>query len=547
MSEISLTRQSDHHYHNNNNNNNNYNHTSSDYRHNDYNKYNHNHSRHQSYDPKDYGRAPESGAPYDYTNETDRQSIHSEEEEDLSDYTRDGYHHVSVGDLFQDGRYLVLRKLGWGHFSTVWLAKDLVKNRHVALKIVKSAKHYTETAMDEIKLLEKVVSANPNAPGRKYVVELLDHFMHRGPNGLHVCMVFEVLGENLLSMIKRYRHQGIPAHLVQQILYQVLMGLDYMHRECGIIHTDLKPENVLVCVEDVEQVVKKLMGNTDYSDAAAFAEQYRRSSKVVTSKPLTHGSHTSSTQGGRSSEPSVSTSTPSIAHKERSQDDQGDDQSNIRDHDLETSTTAESTTTTTTAMSESQPVDESQVPATITVKIADLGNACWENRHFTDDIQTRQYRSPEVIIGAKWGPSSDVWSVACMAFELISSDYLFDPQRGDTFSKDEDHMAQIMELMGPLPKRLLDSGKHTHDLFNRKGELRNIRKLRMWPIKQVLSEKYVMPEEEASLLADFLEKMLQTDPSRRATAGAMTKHPWLQYRLNDVDKPAPESHERSRT
>lgn len=198
-------------------------------------------------------------------------------------------------------------------------------NRHVALKIVKSAKHYTETALDEIKLLEKIVKTNPSATGRKYVVELLDHFIHQGPNGSHVCMVFEVLGENLLSMIKRYRNQGIPVHLVQQILYQVLMGLDYMHRECGIIHTDLKPENVLVCVDDVEQVVKKLMGNTDYSDAAAFAEQHRRSSKVVTSKPLAHGAHTTSTQGGgRSSESSLSTAAPSIAHSEQTKDDQGD-------------------------------------------------------------------------------------------------------------------------------------------------------------------------------------------------------------------------------
>ncbi|KAF9907840.1 serine/threonine protein kinase, CMGC group [Linnemannia zychae] len=507
---------------------------------------------HQSYDRQDNGRGPETGVSYGYPNEPDRRSNHSEEEEDLEDYGWDGYHHVSIGDLFHDGRYLVLRKLGWGHFSTVWLAKDLVKNRHVALKIVKSAKHYTETAMDEIKLLEKVVSANPNAPGRKYIVELLDHFMHHGPNGAHVCMVFEVLGENLLSMIKRYRHQGIPAHLVQQILYQVLMGLDYMHRECGIIHTDLKPENVLVCVEDVEQVVKKLMGVTNYLDATTFTEQYHRSSKVVASKPLTHGSHSSSTQVGRSSEPSLSTAASSIAHNGLTQDGQGerdtigDDKSTVRDHNEETTTIAESTTTATT-MSDSQPVDESGVPITITVKIADLGNACWENRHFTDDIQTRQYRSPEVIIGAKWGPSSDVWSVACMAFELISSDYLFDPQRGDNFSKDEDHMAQIIELMGPLPKRLLDSGKHSRDLFNRKGELRNIRKLRMWPLREVLSEKYVMPEEEASLLADFLEKMLQVDPSRRATAGAMTKHPWLRYKLENVNTPAAEAHERSRS
>ncbi len=50
----------------------------------------------------------------------------------------------------------------------------------------------------------------------------------------------------------------------------------------------------------------------------------------------------------------------------------------------------------------------------ISVKIADLGNACWVGHHFTNDIQTRQYRSPEVILGSKWGASTDVWSMAAM-------------------------------------------------------------------------------------------------------------------------------------
>lgn len=205
---------------------------------------------------------------------------------------------------------------------------------------------------------------------------------------------------------------------------------------------------------------------------------------------------------------------------------------------------AESTTT----MSESQPLEDTQMPTTITVKIADLGNACWEDRHFTDDIQTRQYRSPEVLIGAEWGTSADVWSVACMAFELISTDYLFDPQSGGTnYSKDDDHMAQIIELMGDLPRKMISSGKYSRELFNSKGELRKIRKLRMWPIRDVLREKYVMPEEEALLLADFLEKMLQLDPSKRAPAGKMARHPWLLYKLDTVNTPAPESDERTRT
>ena len=66
------------------------------------------------------------------------------------------------------------------------------------------------------------------------------------------------------------------------------------------------------------------------------------------------------------------------------------------------------------AAGEKRKADDMQAFDIISVKIADLGNACWVNHHFTNDIQTRQYRSPEVILGAKWGASTDVWSMAAM-------------------------------------------------------------------------------------------------------------------------------------
>lgn len=112
-------------------------------------------------------------------------------------------------------------------------------NRHVALKVVKSAPRYTETALDEIKLLQRIISSEPTTghPGRRHVIQFLDHFRHRGPNGVHVCMVFEVLGENLLGLIRRHQNKGVPMHLVKQIAKQILLGLDYMHRYCGMIHT----------------------------------------------------------------------------------------------------------------------------------------------------------------------------------------------------------------------------------------------------------------------------------------------------------------------
>jgi serine/threonine-protein kinase SRPK3 len=211
------------------------------------------------------------------------------DEEDSEDYCKGGYHPVQVGEEYKDGKYTIVRKLGWGHFSTVWLSRDNTNGKHVALKVVRSAAHYTETALDEIKLLKKVVDANKDHPGRKHVVSLLDSFNHKGPNGMHVCMVFEVLGENLLGLIKRWNHRGIPMPLVKQITKQVLLGLDYLHRECGIIHTDLKPENVLIEIGDVEQIVKTYVKDDPKkkgSDDGDRNGRRRRRTLITGSQPL---------------------------------------------------------------------------------------------------------------------------------------------------------------------------------------------------------------------------------------------------------------------
>lgn len=178
----------------------------------------------------------------DYSNDND---------EGTEDYKLGGYHPVSIGDRFNQ-RYVVIKKLGWGHFSTVWLCVDTKRSEHspefVAVKIQKSAPHYRDAALDEIELLRTVslnaVSSaflfeNQSIPNPR-VVLLLDHFDLSGPNGRHVCMVFEVLGENLLEVIKKYHYHGIPLNIVKHFAYQILQGLDFLHRHCNMIHTDLK-------------------------------------------------------------------------------------------------------------------------------------------------------------------------------------------------------------------------------------------------------------------------------------------------------------------
>ncbi|KAL2016966.1 hypothetical protein VTK56DRAFT_2800 [Thermocarpiscus australiensis] len=461
------------------------------------------------------------------------------DEEDSEDYCKGGYHPVTIGEKFKDGKYTVVRKLGWGHFSTVWLSRDNTTGKHVALKVVRSAAHYTETAIDEIKLLNKIVQANPNHPGRKHVVSLLDSFEHKGPNGTHVCMVFEVLGENLLGLIKKWNHRGIPMPLVKQITKQVLLGLDYLHRECGIIHTDLKPENVLIEIGDVEQIVKRVVKNEPNDKENNRNGRRRRRTLITGSQPLPSPLNASFNHGSLFPSP-ASHSLGQMLHegtksKEASPKKEIDSEESQKQREKTADILTEEVsgisldkaTTTPTATGEKRKIDDMQACDIISVKIADLGNACWVNHHFTNDIQTRQYRSPEVILGAKWGASTDVWSMAAMVFELITGDYLFDPQSGTKYGKDDDHIAQIIELLGPFPKSLCLSGKWSQEIFNRKGELRNIHRLRHWALPDVLREKYHFKEDEAKRISDFLHPMLELVPEKRANAGGMASHPWL--------------------
>ena len=150
----------------------------------------------------------------------------------LDGYCLGGYHPTHIGDRFFDGRYEIVHKLGHGSYSTVWLAKDHLEPRYVALKILIASAYKTSS---ENKILRALSTQGTHHEGSAYVSSLLDEFTIHGPNGSHLCIVSEAAGCSVAQSKEASMTWKFQVNVARAISAQLLLGLDYIH-SCGIVH-----------------------------------------------------------------------------------------------------------------------------------------------------------------------------------------------------------------------------------------------------------------------------------------------------------------------
>ena len=100
-------------------------------------------------------------------------------------------------------------------------------------------------------------------------------------------------------------------------------------------------------------------------------------------------------------------------------------------------------------------------------KVVDLGNACFNDKQFTSDIQPRQYRCPETILHTAYSYPADIWSAACVVFELLTGEYLFQPKEHGNVSRDLEQLALFEEVLGPIPAAFARSGRRAREFLDK--------------------------------------------------------------------------------
>ncbi|KAH3665755.1 hypothetical protein OGAPHI_003943 [Ogataea philodendri] len=242
----------------------------------------------------------------------------------------------------ENRKYMVLDLLGQGTFGQVVKCQDLKTQEIVAIKVVKSTPVYLNQSLTEANILEHL-NKKIDPEDKHHFLRLQDKFVHKN----HLCLVFELLSSNLYDLIRQNQFNGLTIKLIRKLSVQLLDALCVL-KDAGLIHCDLKPENI---------------------------------SLVSLDKP-----------------------------------------------DL---------------------------------KVIDFGSACHERQIFYTYIQSRFYRSPEVMLGLSYSSSVDMWSLGCIIAELFLGLPIFPG------SSEYNQLYRIIQMLGMPPIWMLDMAKNSKNFMNK--------------------------------------------------------------------------------
>lgn len=326
-----------------------------------------------------------------------------------------------AGDIL-DKKYFMIKLIGEGGFAFVWMAYDVIGKKYVAIKVQNSS-CYTD-AKDEVKIMRRIREKDT-----KYLNTILDNFKYVYDGDKYMCMVFQLFACSLYDLVKQMGPLSIKN--TKKVTIQILKGLDILHNELHITHTDVKPENILL--KGVNTEMKNIIDQIDFDSVyEKNVEMYKKKHNLESYKFLKK-------KKGMLLEKTAKHIMDVIDFDKKAD-----------------------------IFIDPEYIEKCEI------NISDFGN-CYFDDETDDDIQTRYYRAPEIIIGSKYDNRVDIWSLGCTIYELLTGKLLFNPDKNE-LSRDTHHLCLIQQLIGPMPKKIIKRSKRGKYFFNRHGSLIDYKK-----------------------------------------------------------------------
>ncbi|CAG8027706.1 unnamed protein product [Penicillium nalgiovense] len=413
------------------------------------------------------------------------------------------YYPAKPGETLGD-KYQLLAKIGWGTSSTVWLARDLTRGqwqpeRTVAVKISNSC--YGKSGNDLLSIEETVAQKNPSHQGYGSVRTCLESFELKSSDRTNICLVYEAMREPMTVFQQRFENGRMPLPVAKAYIGLLLLGLQYLHAECRLVHTgkkvalDLKLANILMTFEN-EKAIPRFI-----------EEQVTKFPMYYKSDPVTKHTIYQSYDGFG-------------------------------------------------------PMEVEDI-ANVLPNITDFGSA-WKfdtvdpetkSQHqsvVTYPIQPNYYRAPEVVLGYGWDYSADIWNFGVLVWNIIEGTELFTQVQDANGRYDpKSHLAEMIALLGPPPKEVIERAEYMSQVdyaspirIGAGKPCKNAREVfggpyfdkegiflheDLIPSRKLEDTIPSLDDSERELFLSFARDMLTWVPSERKTARELTVHPFLNF------------------
>ena len=353
--------------------------------------------------------------------------------------------------------------------------------RYVSLKILEGSGTDSQA---ELKMLDAISENTIQHPGRELIMMPLDSFYHRGPNGNHLCLVFEAMGPDAVHVTENFPPEvfskrdrdsrALPIWMAKSVLRHGLLAIDFLH-QCGIAHGDFQPGNLLLSIKDISSVEEDSLSQ-EHMDKRVSRPLVRLDGKEDRWAPK--------------------------------------------------------------YLADNMPLVEFvDFSPQLVVKLSDVGGAFF----FSDPPAKHSVPvglwSPEVLCGGKVSSQQDIWSFGCLIYEFITGGALFPLFNWDADKRDDELFQLLVEVIGPMPRDLFSSYPRWNKYLDADGNIieepsedNDQSETEGMGVLEAQFDKLKpedMSDEVATTIKALLRQILQYDPAKRPSASELLKNPWF--------------------